>query len=96
MEKIEHGKPGLKESCDSLNKKEIPNNASYSNIHIVIAEKANKPLQNKRYHCHITIVHFLGNQFYFSIALRVSDAQHLIKNSHVGHYKIHIVIIFAG
>lgn len=47
LEKVEHGKTGLKKGSDSLNEEKIPNNASYGDIDVVVAEQANKPLQDK-------------------------------------------------
>lgn len=62
---------------------------------IIVAKKADKPLQNKRYHGDKAVFHLLRDELEAGIAFWMSEAQDLIEYPHVSHDAIHAVIIVA-
>lgn len=62
---------------------------------ILVRKQAHEPLQHKRDHRHVIQVHLFTYLFHFGVALRMSQAQHLVKYSHIGHDSIHTGVIIG-
>lgn len=96
LEKIKHGESGLEQNGNPLEEKEVPDNPGYVGVNIIIAKKADEPLEHKGYHGDVAVIDLLGDDFHFGVALGMGEAEHFVEYSHVGHDGVHAAVIFAG